>query len=322
MIAESPVRGVAEQRDRCYTELLHSYLDEASEAGLSMAYEWGRTSLERGAAIQEIVEAHHEALRDWCRQRRRLPSEAVPAAGRVLAEVLAPYEMARRGVLDAVHALRRLNDSMEDEARRIARAVHEEAGQLAVVLHLSFAELTSLLPEGGERAIQAVEATLVQVERQLRQLSHELRPSLLDDLGLVAALQWLAKNMSSRHRVPISVDAKFAGRLPPAVETALYRATQEALTNAIRHANPTSISIALAAGDDRVEMSVTDNGCGFDAAGKPRSRGDRGLGLVGMRERLDSVGGRLHVRSKTGEGTVVGMFVPVRALHGPATAAR
>jgi signal transduction histidine kinase len=196
----------------------------------------------------------------------------------------------------------------EEEARRIAHALHDEAGQLLASLHVTLDELASQAP-AQDAIFRRLRAVLDRVEAQLRRLSHELRPTILDDLGLQPALEWLAQGLAERRGLAVTVEGPDC-RLAPEVETALYRIVQEALTNALRHARPRRIAVGVREEGPHIRAVIRDDGQGFDVAAAWAERGDRGLGLIGMRERAEALGGRLEVRSTPGEGTEVCVLVP------------
>ena len=197
----------------------------------------------------------------------------------------------------------------EEEARRIAHELHDEAGQLLASVHIALDELVAQVPEHSE-ALRRIHALLDRVEGQLRRLSRELRPTILDDLGLGPAVEWLAQGAAERTGVSIAVDAAIR-RLPSAMETALYRIVQEAVTNAVRHAGARNIEIRVWQEDATVHAAVRDDGRGFDAEVTMARRGERGLGLIGMRERVDALGGRFTLHSAPGQGTEVSVVIPI-----------
>jgi len=197
----------------------------------------------------------------------------------------------------------------EEEARRIAHELHDEAGQLLASVHIALDELIAQVPERSH-AVQRIHGLLDRVEGQLRRLSRELRPTILDDLGLGPAVEWLAQGAAERTGVSITVHAPIK-RLPSAMETALYRIIQEAVTNAIRHAGARTMEIRVWQEDTTVHAAVRDDGHGFDAEATMARRGDRGLGLLGMRERVDALGGRFALRSAPGQGTEVAVAIPI-----------
>ncbi len=214
--------------------------------------------------------------------------------------------------------LYRLMTAQEEERRRIARELHDEAGQaltsLLVSLRLmenakSLEEVRSLV--AGMREV--VSGTL----DAMHNLAVELRPSVLDDLGLVPALARYIQGC--RARLGMTVDLEVVGldsvRLPEAVETAIYRITQEAVTNAARHAGARHVSVVLERRGDTVVLIVEDDGEGFDMETVMAAQRQGRLGLSGMAERASLVGGRLTVESAPGAGTTVLLEVPIGDRH-------
>ncbi len=213
----------------------------------------------------------------------------------------------------AQEALRRLNEALEGEAKRIAHALHDEAGQLLAAVYLAVADVCHELPSPARERLGRIWVLLDEVDEQLRRLSHELRPTILDDLGLGPGLDFLAGGTSKRTGLPIAVEGSTGGRLPPAIETAFYRSVQEALNNVTKHAKATCVRIELQREPAAIRCVVRDDGIGFDVPGVQARRGDRGLGLVGIRERLHALGGRLQITSAPGQGTELLMTIPLEA---------
>jgi signal transduction histidine kinase len=199
----------------------------------------------------------------------------------------------------------------EAEARRIAHELHDEASQILAGLHITLDTLVRDLPAPPE-ALGRLHAELDRVEAQLRRLSHELRPAMLDDLGLAAALEWLGQGVTDRAGVAVAVQAP-EDRLTPEIETALYRIIQEALTNAVRHGRPRRIAVEVHEESSHIRAVVRDDGHGFDVPAAWARRGDRGLGLIGMRERAEALGGTLEIRSTPGQGTELSVRIPREA---------
>jgi PAS domain S-box-containing protein len=199
----------------------------------------------------------------------------------------------------------------EDEARRIAHRLHDEAAQITAAAHLALDEIGSELPAVlGERLLD-VRAVLDGLDAHLRCLSHELRPTLLDDLGLAPALGFLAESFSARTGIPVEVEGDLGQeRLEPLVETALYRIIQEALANVGRHAEAGRVAIGFQRSQRSLRFWVRDDGVGFDAQAVGAGRGG-GLGLLGMRERLAAIGGRLEVVSSPGTGAQLKASLPL-----------
>lgn len=203
----------------------------------------------------------------------------------------------------------------EEEAKRIAHVLHDEAGQLLAAVHIALDETARDLPPATRERLDGVKGLLDQIEEQLRQLSHELRPTVLDDLGLLPALQVLAQGVSTRSKIDITVEGPIEERLPTLIETALYRVVQEALTNATKYSQARSVRIVFQKEANAVRCSVKDDGIGFDVPLVLARRGEQGLGLIGMKERVHAVGGTLHFSSAPGEGTEVLITIPLETYH-------
>jgi signal transduction histidine kinase len=291
---------------------LTAYVAHAEEALLGQAYELGRVAMSEGLSIPDLVAMHARALHAILADGHG-PESAVPIIGiaaEFLAESLSSYEMTHRGYREAMVASRHLNETLEQEVKRIAHALHDEAGQLLVSVHLALAELEEDFPQTANSRLRQLKALLDEVENQLRNLSHELRPTVLDDLGWLPAIQFLADKVSRRAHLPVEVLSTVTGRLSAPVETALYRAVQEALANVVRHSRAGRVLIQAAREGGTVVCQVADDGVGFEPAAP---NGRAGLGLKGMRERLNAVGGQLQVFSLPGDGTRIRLQVPVEA---------
>ena len=306
-VASGEIRTALDAR---LSRTLAAYLASMDEALLIRAYELGRLALAEGLAIPELVTMHGRAAAALAGNADSLGAaiEKFSAATLFLSEALSPFEMTHRGYHQALGALRHLNEALEAEVKRIAHALHDEAGELFVSVYLALAELEQEVPESARHRLRRVNKLLNQAEAQLRGLSHELRPTMLDDLGWLPAIQFLAESVSRRAALPIAVHATADGRLSSGAETALYRTVQEALNNTIRHAAASSVNIELAAVDDMLICELVDDGVGFDATAQGRGTG---LGLRGMRERLAAVGGRLEIRSALGAGTRIRVELPM-----------
>jgi PAS domain S-box-containing protein len=220
---------------------------------------------------------------------------------------------------------RRLLEVQESERRALARELHDEIGQLLTGLKLSL-ERSSRLAAGDVRAaLEEAEGLVKDLTGRVRDLSLRLRPTMLDDLGLLPALVWLFERYTAQTRVDVSFEhGPLPGRFPPPVETAAYRIIQEALTNAARHAAVAEVVVRLWADDEALGLQVEDRGAGFDAHGVGAA-GTSG-GLSGMQERARLLGGRLEVESAPGAGTRVTAELPLgdavaTAADGPAAPA-
>jgi signal transduction histidine kinase len=307
-----------------YRSSLREYTAGEGEPALRRAYELGRRALTEEKSLVEMASLHHQAVLALVREaetgKRR--EELVRSSGEFLAECLSPYEMAHRGFQDAVKALRQLNETLEEEIKRIAYAVHDEAGQLLVAVHLALAEMALELPKPKQAQIGQIKELLNQVEKHLRRYSHELRPTILDDLGWIPAIRFLADGISKRADLPIHIETNVSDRLPGTVETTLYRIVQEALTNAAKHAKASNVWIRAWKENLVFCCSIRDNGGGFDSNLAPATPGRKGLGLIAMRERLSAIGGTLRIQSSPGNGTEVSIRIPLEGNHANSNRAR
>jgi signal transduction histidine kinase len=300
-----------------YCSSLREYVATGGEPALGRAYELGRRALSEQKSLVEMASLHHHAVMVLVRgteteERREL---LLRASAEFLAECLSPYEMAHRGFQDAVTALRQLNETLEEEIKRIAYAVHDEAGQLLVAVHLALAEVALELPEPQQAQFARIKEMLNQVEKHLRRYSHELRPTILDDLGWIPAIRFLAEGISKRSGLPIYIDATDSGRLPNTIETTLYRIVQEALTNAVKHAKASNVRIRAWREELVLCCSIRDDGGGFDSSQAHTAPGRKGLGLIAMQERVSAIGGTLHIESRPGNGTELSIRLPLEADH-------
>lgn len=195
--------------------------------------------------------------------------------------------------------------AQEEERRRIARELHDEAAQslTSLLVRLRLLEQAGA-PEKAQERVRELRELAIRALEDVRRIALELRPSVLDDLGLASALATHvdALNAAGGTRVQFE-DHGLDGRLPSDVELALYRVAQEALTNVRRHARASRASVRLWRTPSGVALEVEDDGIGFDPA-QPRP-GSAGLGLAGMRERMALIGGTLLIRSSPGKGTKV-----------------
>jgi signal transduction histidine kinase len=291
-----------------YREALDRFMKGAGEAALSSAYEIGRQALASGLGILDLVTMHEKAVASIL--PRRTPDDM---AGSFLLEGLSPFEISYRSVDEANAALRRLNELLEGEVGRIAHALHDQAGSILATATLELDLAARELVPGGQERLAGVRRLLDETGEQLRHLSHELRPTILDDLGLRPALEFLAQGMEQRTGLRIKVAGQARTRLPVGAEIAIYRIVHEALNNTVRHGGGTAtVNIALEQGDNHLRCVITDDGAGFDVDAVLAPGGKRGLGLLGMRERASAVGGSCLITSQPGAGTRVEVVVPLK----------
>jgi len=255
----------------------------------------------RGEAIGVIV------AQDKQQPDPRFTDEDVRIAEAFAQRAAVALELSERVAKDA---LRRVVSGQELERRRLARELHDETGQALTSILLGLKGIEDAPDEEERRrSLLALREQVVATLHDVRRLAVELRPKALDDFGLVAALERLAETFREQTNVDVHVEAMLGdARLSEEVETALYRIVQEALTNVVKHANAHTVSVVLTRNDERVVVVVEDDGRGFD----PLIRREDGLGLLGMRERIELVDGRLTVESGSGHGTTIAVEVPPR----------
>lgn len=202
----------------------------------------------------------------------------------------------------------RLLDVQEEERRSISRELHDEVGQSLGALLVDMGRLSSILPSGDTQAQDAVQNMRQLTESSVsavRNIALLLRPSMLDDLGLVAAVEWQAREISRRSDVEVEVDAKDIPDLPEAIKTCVYRLTQEALNNIVRHSGAHRAWVSIHLQDRSIQTRIRDDGKGFDP------QRSRGLGILGMEERVRLLHGSLAVNATPGAGAEIIAVLPL-----------
>lgn len=308
---------VPESFEAQYRSSLCEYAAGGGELALGRAYELGRRALTEKKSLVEMASLHHQAVLDLVRsgENEKHREEFLRTSSEFFAECVSPYEMAHRGFQDAVNALRQLNETLEEEIKRIAYAVHDEAGQLLVAVHLALADVASELAEPQQAKFARITELLNEVEKHLRRYSHELRPTILDDLGWIPAIRFLADGISKRANLPIHIEATISERLPSTIETTLYRIVQEALTNAVKHARAGNVWIRARRDNAILCCLIRDDGAGFDIPHGQKTPPRKGLGLIAMRERVSAIGGTLQIDSRPGHGTELSIRIPLEVDH-------
>ena len=207
--------------------------------------------------------------------------------------------------------------AQEDERKRIARELHDQTGQSLNALVFGLKTAEAVLESDEENARQVVarlKGAAADAVRELQNTIYDLRPSVLDDLGLIPALRWFAESRVEAAGIVVSLEVSgFERRLFSDLETTLFRVAQEALTNVVKYASASHVQIVLGFEPQGVTLQISDDGSGFDAAQVFDARDDsgRGLGLLGMRERAELLGGTLTIESKQGAGTCVRVEIPI-----------
>lgn len=260
-----------------------------------------------------------QALQAHFRQRVTIISVVALFLGGILAFVVIhrvqrlerQAEMRFQEVVEARRALRKLSDRLvtaqEEERRNLSRELHDEIGQAMSAMLVDLGGLEAAPPDGAKlrerlASTRRMAETCVGMVRNMALL---LRPSMLDDLGLVPALRWQAREVTRRTGLPVKMVADdIADALPDSQRTCLYRFVQEALNNCARHSHATQVRIVVREDTDGLSVSVQDNGIGFD----PRQ--EKGMGLLGMEERVERLSGIFRIESQPGHGTLISMHFP------------
>lgn len=274
---------------------------------------------DRGGALHALLVNMKSVAVDFgtvlytCRDvtdKKRIERDYAERTGRLLDEVIQGRnqlrELARREVA-----------AQERERARISRELHDDAGQYLTALQMLVKVARDRLPPGvegevGEKLDEAIRLTDAVTDR-LRGIAQGLRPPALDTLGIRAALAGLCREVSRQSSLPVSYEGETVRGLGDDAQITLYRVLQEALTNAVKYAHPTRITVRLYTSGSDVYLEVADDGVGFDPA-EALSEGG-GLGLAGMRERLDSLGGRLEIDTGAGRGSRLLAFIPATAAR-------
>jgi len=333
-------RGVP-RLSRQYAATLRRYLVRQQEAFLQQAYELGRKAIASGLGVLDMARIHQQAL-ESCLSRARSAEKiagALRAAEIFFTESLSPFEAAHRGFRGANLELRQVNQALqrrnaelaglsrdlrnlssrllhvqEEERKHISRELHDEVGQALTVLNTNL----GMLQRNGtvdsallKKKIAATQMLLAQMMETVHRFARKLRPAMLDELGLLPALRSYLKNFAERTGLHVRfVASPEAEHLNDDQKTVVYRLAQESLTNVVKHAHATHVTVSLRKLRRGLQVEIKDNGKGF-AVGQQSSReGKKRLGLLGMRERVRLVNGRFAVKSKPGKGTVVRVVIP------------
>ena len=272
---------------------------------------------------QQTVAAKQASFEEFARLQDRLTKFLILAltSGLLLAVGSAVYIMRlerqgrlryselvqSRGEMQQLSA--RLVDVQETERRAISRELHDEVGQALGLLLMDAGRLSNQLgstDQKGQELIRNIKTVAERTVQTVRNMALLLRPSMLDDLGLVAAVEWYAREMSRRGEIEVDVHAEnMSEALPDPLKVCVYRIVQEAVNNVQRHAKAKNAVVELEQTTDAIRVKITDNGSGFD----PKRA--RGMGLLGMEERVKRLGGKIEIDSRPGTGTTIRAELPL-----------
>ncbi len=262
------------------------------------------------ATLPNIVLWHHQSA-EWLIELSQLSTAVI--LGLVLFGPIEHEAVGRRRAEREAERLtlfnKRITDAQEAERARIARELHDETAQALILLTHRLDSVTSTagLPMEAREALYDIRAMTDMILTEVRQFSRDLRPSILDHLGLVPALDWLIADLTERAEPTGRLEVSgVPRRLPSETELAVFRIAQESLRNVERHSGASEAVVTLSFTDGGLELEVTDNGSGFDVPTSPDDFIRTGhLGIAGMFERAQLVGGRLTIDAALGRGTCV-----------------
>lgn len=265
--------------------------DEVGRLGKSLE----RMRRNLGRLIEDVERANAE-LEERVRARTRELHEAN--------ERLREREEARGELL------RKVITAQEDERKRIARELHDETSQALAVLAMGLEGAQDAMRSGRTPRLDEVKAVAVRTLEDVHRLILDLRPSVLDDLGLLSAIRWYADRQLGSRGISVRCEFGEMPRLAPEVETALFRICQETMSNVARHAQASAVLVQVGAEDGVVRIEIEDDGKGFEPEAAPRREGRRPWGLLGIRERAEILGGTAAIESAPGKGTRVVVTIP------------
>jgi signal transduction histidine kinase len=288
------------------------------EAALTIAREIEQLNNTNLAAQREEVARRQTAVRDEL--RRRLWQTVLLGLGVAVVVVLRLRVLEKRSD-HAEHQMRELSQQLvnaqEEERKHLSRELHDHVAQVLTGLRMELGRLERVSPATAP-VVAECKGLVDEMFKTVRSLALGLRPSMLDDLGLQAALEWLVRDFMSRYA--ISVNLQMAGdfdRLPETHRTCIYRVVQEALTNCVRHADAHNIKVAVSSHETELHLSVSDDGVGLN----PEHRG-RGLGLIGIEERVKDLEGTVIISPGANRGTTIAVRLPLPASAAEGALAR
>ncbi|MCR4310787.1 MAG: PAS domain-containing sensor histidine kinase [Deltaproteobacteria bacterium] len=272
--------------------------------------------------IRDITARHQAevALVNFSKELEKRVDERTSAlltANRLMKKMLDEGKRAEEKLTKSRERLRnlsgRLQSLLEEERTRISREIHDELGQALTALKLELSLIRrSLVSDGlAERSakVHEIERSVNRIIRTVRKIATELRPGILDELGVAAAIEWVAKDFQNRTGIGCKVTIKGVGKVSDTVRaTAIFRIVQEALTNVMRHAAASQVNVGLEKKDHTLIVEVRDNGTGIKEG---RIFDSKSFGLTGIRERALLLGGEAEISGKPGKGTLVRVILPI-----------
>jgi len=309
--------------ENCIIGLIHVADPKENMVPLERVEVLEKMAMQLGTAIQRLkLTEEVRKARDDLEQKVDMRAAELKTTNEQLQQEIIERKRTEDAVVKYRRDLQRLSaqliNAQEAERKQISRELHDEMGQVLTAIRINLVaiekelspEFASILKERLEETSSLVEQTL----EQIRELSLNLRPSILDDLGLVPTLRWYANRYAKRLNIEVEFKAiDLEERLAAEIETFLYRAVQEALTNIAKHAQANRVCIRLERGASTVAAFIEDNGKGFDVQEVTGSEApEHGTGLLGIRERIAFLGGSFSIQTRPGQGARLSMEIPLQ----------
>lgn len=278
----------------------------------------GNHALQAGGSLTEFVDDVMSTVADAVRSAigPAQVDRVLDAGQSFVRDSLSPYESDRRAAIDSGRGFRVQNDRLEERVRRIAHEIHDSSAQFLASVHSELHRAAEHATDEMTPRLQRIHSLLNQVEADLHRFSHELRPTILDDLGLVPALHELSRSVNRENGMVIAVEGPPDGRYSPAVEIALYRTVQDAVSGVEKSGRSQRVKVKVETSENEIRCSIDADGA---VAGKTANRlpsMERGLGLVGIRERLATLGGTLSFENRAdGRGSRLVASIPLEVHH-------
>lgn len=308
--AEDRVREMESSIDRYPRSEISALYNAFHESALRLIVM--KSQLEQFQAKEESLKLYVKRIEQFLQVAGQLPASTEETPGEALAETATPAEP-----IDEAQAILKIIQAQEDERQRLSRQMHDGPVQSLTNLILQAEICERLLDSDTARARQELAQLKKMVNatfQRTRRFIFDLRPMMLDDLGLVPTLRKYIQSFQEENKIAIQLNAQGQEhRFPPHIEVPLFRAVQELLTNVSKHARATQVTVTLQIQKERINVIIEDNGIGMDADAVLRAaRQRKTLGLANVLERIESLHGHLRIQSTPGQGTSITIEVPTR----------